>query len=147
MARVSSRSGLVTAPQVMTTLIRPTTPQLIPQEPNDGVITFHGLWARRNHPLPYTKGQLVDITGVEDLPSAQVLLHHQPQVCQLARAVHNYNFLQPSQGLLLFPLNSIILIIMTVILAHPFGMKTSHQNTQLFHTFAATPTPSSNNQR
>ena len=83
MARVSSRSGLATAPQVMTNLTRPMAPQLIPQEP---VVTpqyhccFHGHWARRNHPLPYTHGQLIVITGVEDLPSAQVLLHCQPEV-------------------------------------------------------------------
>ena len=73
MARVSSRSGLVTAPQATMNLTKPMSPQLIPQEP---VTTpcchccFHGHWPRRHHPLACTQGQLIVDTGVEDLPSA-----------------------------------------------------------------------------
>ena len=70
------------------------TPLLIPQEPvatPQHCCHFHEYWVRRNHPLPYTQGQLIVITGVEDLLSAQVLLCHQPEVHQLGRAVCNYN--------------------------------------------------------
>ena len=75
-------------------LTRPMTPQLIPQQPvaiPQHCHHFHGHWARRNLPLPYTQGQLIVITGVEDLPLAQVLLCDQPDVCQLVRAICNYN--------------------------------------------------------
>ena len=52
---------------------------------------FCGHWARRNCSLLCTQPQLIVITGVEDLPSARDLLHHQPEVCQLVRAVCNLN--------------------------------------------------------
>ena len=70
------------------------TLQLIPQEPvaiPQRCYPFHEHWARRNNPLPYIQRQLIVITGVEDLPSAQVLLCYQPEVHQLVRAVHNFN--------------------------------------------------------
>ena len=64
---VSSSSGLVTAPQAMTNATRATTPKLIPQEPVAIPWQFQcfcGQWASRNHPLPYTQGQLIILTGV-----------------------------------------------------------------------------------
>ena len=36
---------------------------------------FCGPWARRDHPIPYTQGQLINVTAVEDLPSAEPLIH------------------------------------------------------------------------
>ena len=140
MARVSSRSGLFAAPHSMTYLTRPMTPQLIPQEPLGMQQCHHcfcGHWPRRNHPLPYTQGQLIVIIGVENLPSEQVLPCCEPEVCSLVRPVHYFNKTlehQPFQGFFLFPQNSMILFIRTLILAHPFDMKTSCQITPTFHT-------------
>ena len=85
MARVSSHSGLVAAPQATTNLTRPMAPQLVPQA------HLHGHWRRRNHPLPYTHRQHIVTTGVQDLPLAQALPHCQPEVCQLERSVCTYN--------------------------------------------------------
>ena len=87
--------------------------------------------------------QLIVVTGVEDLPSAQALLHCQPEVHQLMRAVCKLlqtsmktqaTFHQPFQDLFLFPWNSMVTFITTLILAHPFGMKTSHHIAPTFHT-------------
>ena len=90
MARVSSRSGLVTASWAKTNPTRQMIPQLIPQEP---VATpqhhhFCGHWARRNHPLPYTQGQPIIVTGVEDLPSAQPLPTRSASTCKSCMPLH-----------------------------------------------------------